>query len=197
MKNAPLTAHKILGITAGLLGIEHGIYEVLQGPDSPGGLLIRAMGTPCVAEEAWHSCLPAMTVWPTFRWAGISAILISVVLIITSLVNIKRKIPFLCLLAVLLFISGGGFIAFFYTTLAVVAILLDKKGHASRKSELNAFLAALWPGVLIAFLACTLGVMLLGHFNNDLVLRFSAIIFLVSDFVLPVLVVVSSRSRQL
>ena len=65
MKSAKVAA-SILGAYAGLLGVEHGIFETLQGSTPPDGLMINALGAPCEAETVWHACYPALTVVPNF-----------------------------------------------------------------------------------------------------------------------------------
>ena len=54
------------GVLAGLLGIEHGYFETLQGNVAPGGMYILAMGPPCQTNKMWHGCEPAMTIIPNF-----------------------------------------------------------------------------------------------------------------------------------
>lgn len=54
------------GVLAGLLGIEHGYFETLQGNGAPGGMYILAMGPPCQTNKMWHGCEPAMTIIPNF-----------------------------------------------------------------------------------------------------------------------------------
>jgi hypothetical protein len=54
------------GVLAGLLGIEHGYFETLQGNVAPGGMYILAIGPPCQTNKMWHGCEPAMTIIPNF-----------------------------------------------------------------------------------------------------------------------------------
>jgi len=65
MKSAKVAA-SILGAYAGLLGVEHGIFETLQGSTAPDGIMINALGAPCEAETVWHACYPALTLVPNF-----------------------------------------------------------------------------------------------------------------------------------
>ncbi|MBN1668214.1 MAG: hypothetical protein JW862_14070, partial [Anaerolineales bacterium] len=50
-----------LGLYAGLIAIQHGIFEIMQGSHAPDGLLFNAIGPPCQSEAVWHACFPAMT----------------------------------------------------------------------------------------------------------------------------------------
>jgi hypothetical protein len=47
-----------LGLFAGLLGMEHGYFEALQGNVAPGGIYLLAIVPPCQASTAWHGCEP-------------------------------------------------------------------------------------------------------------------------------------------
>jgi len=49
------------GAFAGFGGIEHGIFEIMQGNVAPAGVAISSIGPPCVPELAWNVCEPAMT----------------------------------------------------------------------------------------------------------------------------------------
>ena len=66
MRRATKTVATWFGISAGIAGLEHGYFEILQGSTRPAGLLIVSMGPPCVPEEIWNGCEPAMTILPNF-----------------------------------------------------------------------------------------------------------------------------------
>jgi len=67
----------VLGVFAGLLGLEHGYFEILQGNVKPSSALIHAIGPPCKPEKVWHGCEPAMTLVPNFLITGILATILS------------------------------------------------------------------------------------------------------------------------
>lgn len=46
MKSTMRIAASALGIYAGLLGMEHGVFETLQGNVAPNGIMINAIGVP-------------------------------------------------------------------------------------------------------------------------------------------------------
>ncbi len=62
------------GAFAGFGGIEHGIFEIMQGNVAPGGVTISSIGPPCVPELAWNACEPAITLLPNFLATGILAV---------------------------------------------------------------------------------------------------------------------------
>lgn len=53
MRRATRISASVLGLTAGLAGIEYGIFEVLQGNARSEGLMISSIGPPCVPELSW------------------------------------------------------------------------------------------------------------------------------------------------
>ena len=82
MRKATKTVATFFGVIAGIAGVEHGIFEVLQGNARPESLMIPSMGPPCVPEKVWNACEPAMTVIPNFLVTGILAILISLAVLV-------------------------------------------------------------------------------------------------------------------
>jgi hypothetical protein len=42
----------VLGVTAGLLGLEHGYFETRQGNLVPDSVVISAIGSPCQPSQA-------------------------------------------------------------------------------------------------------------------------------------------------
>lgn len=84
MRKATKTVATAFGILAGLAGLEHGIFEILQGDTHPAGVMFPSMGPPCVPEEAWNACEPAMTIVPNLLVTGILAVVISLAMVIWS-----------------------------------------------------------------------------------------------------------------
>jgi hypothetical protein len=54
------------GVFAGLLGLDHGYFEALQGNVPPGSIMIHAIGPPCQAARTQNGCEPAITLIPNF-----------------------------------------------------------------------------------------------------------------------------------
>lgn len=76
MRRATKTVAMSLGIVAGLAGLEHGYFEVLQGNTRTPSLAFPSMGPPCDPAVAWSACEPAMSIVPNFLITGILAMFI-------------------------------------------------------------------------------------------------------------------------
>ncbi|MBN2048269.1 MAG: hypothetical protein JW750_10540 [Anaerolineaceae bacterium] len=113
--NATHVIAATIGVIFGLSGMNHGLFEVLQGNRPTSGLIIQAIGPeqrfwPLGTEEAF-------TVIPNFLISGILAMLVGLLIVIWSLKFLRsRRGPTVFLaLFILLFLVGGGIgqIAFF------------------------------------------------------------------------------------
>jgi hypothetical protein len=193
VKSARRLAASALGVYAGLLGAQHGAFEILQGPGRPDDLIIRAIGAPCQPQTVWHACLPAMTVIPSFRVTGILALTVGLLTIIWSaaFVQCRHGGPMLILLAIALLLVGGGFVAPFIGIIAGVAgatIGAPLRWWQTRVpgSALH-LLAALWPGTLVILLVWLPGAWILGRLAAPAMLRLSGFLFFVFDLGLPLL----------
>lgn len=91
MNRATRTAASALGVYAGLLGIEHGIFELLQGNIATNGIMINAMGPDCQPEIAWHACFPGLTVLPNDLVSGILATILDLSVLIWAAGFVYRK----------------------------------------------------------------------------------------------------------
>jgi hypothetical protein len=100
------------GVIAGLLGIEHSIFEMLQGSVTPSRVLMHAFGSPCQPDQALHACEPAMTLIPNRLVTGIFAIIFSFSVVIWVTTCVHRKYGGVILLGLAFFqlVVGEGFI---------------------------------------------------------------------------------------
>jgi hypothetical protein len=125
-------ASSIIGAIAGLIGAEHGYYEILQRNKTLNGILFDAIsGTsfsnlPTSQWTGW----PAMSLIQNFLITGIFAILVSLVVVAWAAFFVQRKNGglTLILLSILLLLVGGGFIP---PLLGVIAGVIS----ANRKSK--------------------------------------------------------------
>ena len=110
-----------LGVLVGLAGIEHGIFEVLQGNVTPEGPMIEAIGP---GQRFWeYGTETALTVVPSIFLSGILAICIGIPLTVWAGAFVERRhgTSILVLLSVTLWLVGGGFAPIFMTILAGLA----------------------------------------------------------------------------
>ncbi len=145
------------GAFVGIGSIEHGIFELFQGSAKPKGIMITSMGPPCVPEEIWNACEPAMTVIPNYFITGLFAILFGVLGLVWSIFFIQRKLgrPILMLLSSAMLLFGGGI---FPPVIGLWGGLIATRINRPRRAAAPfSFLAILWPWTLIMLFALLLG----------------------------------------
>ncbi|MBN1123311.1 MAG: hypothetical protein JXJ17_19725 [Anaerolineae bacterium] len=113
--NATRVIVTTLGVVFGLSGVNHGLFEFLQGNKPTGTLVIQAIGE---AQRFWpEGTEEAFTILPTFWIAGLLSMIIGLIIVVWSLFFIETKYGRTVFLAlfILLFLSGGGIgqVAFF------------------------------------------------------------------------------------
>jgi hypothetical protein len=103
------TTAAAFGVYAGILGMEHGYFETLQGNVAPRGLKVLAVSPSELPFPFGHE--PAMTVIPNLLVTGILAILAGFAIILWSsaFLQTRHGAAILLLLSVLLLLVGGGF----------------------------------------------------------------------------------------
>ena len=182
MRKATRISATVLGLTAGVAGIEHGYFEVLQGNVRPEGLMISSIGPPCVPELSWNRCEPAMTVIPSMLITGILAIVLGIVVTAWSAFSVQRKHGGLVLILLcipLLLFGGGMFPPLIGVIAGALGTRIDKPldPEGSRLSGgLLRFLAVLWPWSLALYVLWVLGQWVIGYFFNDWLLANGTII---------------------
>jgi hypothetical protein len=187
MRRASRITASVLGLFAGGAGIEHGIYEILQGNVRPDGLMINSMGPPCRPEAVWHACEPAMTILPSFLITGILAVVVGSFVILWSLAFVQRKRGGLILMlaSILMLLFGGGiFPPLIGIVGGAVGTRISRRPARGRTRPPGAFsriLSRLWPWTLVVLAAWLLGQWLVGHFFNDFLMG--------SGFFIPILVI--------
>jgi len=194
MKNPLRITTAFLGIYSGLIAIQHGIFEILQGNTAPDGLMFNAIGPPCQAEMVWHACFPAMTLIPNLLVTGIATVVIGATLMFWSLFFLHRSyagwIP--GILSILLLFIGGGFVPVF---IGMTAAIASRGLERSSSQPRLAFLTVLWPWPLVLMAFWLPGSWLLGHFFGAAMLSASGLLFFVFDLGLPVLAAIASFGR--
>jgi len=173
MRSATRLVASWFGVAAGLAGIEHGYFEVLQGNVRPDSLMIASMGPPCDPDQVWNACEPAMTVIPSFLITGILAIIAGLAVLIWAAAFVQRRKGgvVLILLSIVLLLVGGGL---FPPLIGIIGGAAGTRINAplSRKAgrlsgRIPGVLARLWPWPLVIFLVWLLGQWIVGYLFND------------------------------
>ncbi len=166
------------GILVGVAGMEHGLFEILQGNVRPGGLVIEAIGP---AQRLWEQGTePAFTVIPNMLITGILAMAVGLLVAIWAGAFIDRKYGplVMMLLSIALFLVGGGFAPLVLAILPVAAATgIDRPLTWWRRHfppKLRGFLAGLWAWPLIVFALLCLFAIELAIFGYPLLWFFSA-----------------------
>lgn len=166
MNRAVRVTATLLSVSAAIAGLEHGIFELLQGQARPEGLFIASIGSPCVPEQAWNSCEPALTILPTFWLSGLATIAVSVLILVWAIWLLPRKHGGLglFLLSVPLLLFGGGLFPPFIN--GISALLATRINKPVTRPQIG-WLAAMYPWPLVAYLVIVFGQFVVGHFFND------------------------------
>ena len=160
-----------IGVVLGISGIDHGIFEILQGNQPTEGLIINAIGPDHIMWE--HGGESAFTILPTFLLTGILALLAGIAMIVWTVRYIDRKRGPLAffLLNILLFLFGGGVAApiLIYPAAGFAATRIHKPltwWHKILPERARPTLAKLWPYTLtIAVVSMLIGlyIAITGH----------------------------------
>ena len=200
MRKATRTVAIFFGVVAGIAGVEHGIFETLQGNTRPSGLMIPSMGPPCVPEKVWNACEPAMTILPNFLVTGILAIIIGLAVVAWTAAFLQRKNggTVLILLSVALLLFGGGIFPPLIGIIGGVAgIKINAPVSVKPAGSLVKSLAKLWPGSLVVFVVWILGQWVVGYFFNDFLQKNGFISLLLILILLPLsLLSANAHDRQ-
>lgn len=186
----------VLGIYAGLLAIEHGIFEILQGAAPTQGLLINAIRR-CQPENVWHACFPALTVLPNFLITGIVAVVLGLSAIVWA-VRFTEKSRAMVLLSILILAFGGGFVPAFIGMVSGIAAGRKQKVDQRKQafSQVRCGLSQSWGwavGLLILWFPLS---WLAGYFFPLEMLKLGGFFFLFFDLLLPVWVAFSGYTKE-
>ena len=99
----------VVGTFLGIAGLDHGIFEILQGNRPTSSLIIQAIGP----EQHLWGTEEAFTIVPNFLATGILAVIVSMAIIIWSVGFVHRKhgATVLGILFIALYLVGGGIAA--------------------------------------------------------------------------------------
>jgi hypothetical protein len=173
MRKATRVIAAVLGAFAGFGGLEHGYFEILQGNARPESILIASMGPPCVPEEVWHICEPAMTILPNYRLTGMLSMGLGLVTLVWALVFVQRKGggAVLALLSLGLLLFGGGI---FPPVIGIAGGLAGTRINTPLQRQPAPFwrvLARLHPWAIILFITGLFSQFVIGYFFNDFLME--------------------------
>jgi hypothetical protein len=167
-----------LGIFVGLAGIDHGIFEILQGNLATDSVMIAAIGP---SQRFWqYGEETALTIIPNFLVTGILAVIFGILVTIWSIKFIDKKYGggVLFLLGLTLFLFGGGFAPIFMTIIAsLTATRINKPlkfWRAVLPGFLRRFLGNIWLSVLVTFVIVFAFSVVVAIFGWPLILFFDA-----------------------
>lgn len=161
--SAMRTVASTFGVLVGLAGVEHGIFEILQGNVKPDGLLIDAIGP---AQRFWeYSSETALTIIPNLLLSGILAVIFGLAVTMWAVYYVDKRYGarVLMLLSIILWLVGGGFAPLLMAVFAFLAASRIDRPLNWWRTHLPGFLrdllAKLWPwSIIIYVLSFVIGV---------------------------------------
>jgi hypothetical protein len=193
----------VIGVFFGLLsGVNHGIFEILQGNLPTSGLVINAIGE---AQRFWpEGTEPAFTLIPNYCLTGIVSILVGITIVIWSLRRLEDKqgpVVYLGLFILSFLVGGGMGQAFFFIP---ASIFLMRRGKFPRwlPQRSRPFLSQLWPAVLVlAVLTMLVGLEMaifgwLPGVSNSAQLHNLNMLFVFGSLLLFILTFIAASARE-
>lgn len=173
MRKATRIIAATFGAFVGFGGLEHGYFEMLQGNGRPENIMIASMGAPCVPEEIWHICEPAMTIIPNFLVTGILAIVLGLVTIVWTAAFVEREQGgiILALLSFGLLLFGGGI---FPPLIGIIGGIVGTRINTPLKKQPGPvwrMLAKIWPWTIVVFFVWLFGQFVIGYFFNEFLME--------------------------
>lgn len=172
MNSATRLMTSTFGALVGLIGIEHGIGETLQGNVTPDGLMILSWPGSGLFQVLGGE--PAMTIVPNLLVTGTLAILFSLIYLVWAILFVQKKNGglVLILLSLIMVLVGGGIFP------PILGIIIGSIGtrinspltwwRGRLSYDAQKLLAKVWPlsfGVyLFSSLSMFPGLLLLGYF---------------------------------
>ena len=178
MRKATRIIAASFGILAGFGGLEHGYFEMLQGNVRPESIMVASMGAPCVPEEIWNACEPAMTIIPNFLITGILAMVLGLVTMVWAGVFVQRQQggTILALLSFGLLLFGGGI---FPPVIGIIGGVVGTRINTPVKKQPGPvwkMLAKAWPWTIVVFFVWLFGQFVIGYFFNEFLMENALII---------------------
>ena len=206
--NATRVIATTIGVFCGLFsGINHGIFEILQGNTPTNGLVVNAIGE---AQRFWiEGTEPAFTIMPNFMLTGILSVIVGLALIVWSIwfLPTRHGRSVYLGLFILSFLVGGG--------MGQVFLFLPAWAFATRMGKpltwwqkvlsrsIWPFLSRLWIVTLVlatAFIFITLEIGIFGFFpglTDPQAIQDTSMIFLFSSVILYIVSFIAGFGHEL
>lgn len=206
--NATRVIATFIGVFFGLFsGVNHGIFEILQGNKATEGLLISAIGP---VQRFWsEGHEPAFTIVPNFMITGILSVIVGLAIVVWSIRFLPARpgrTVFLGLFILSFLVGGGIGQLFFFLPAWAFATRIGKPLKGWRKvlpPGIRPFLSRLWPVILaLATLAMliTLEIAIFGFvpgISEPMAVQNASMIFFFSAIVLYILAFVAGFGHEL
>jgi hypothetical protein len=155
INRATKTLASTFGVLIGLAGIQHGIFEILQGNIATNDFMIDAIGP---EQRLWeYATETALTIIPNFLITGILAVIFGLLVTICAWLFIEKKYGawIFELLSLILWLVGGGFAPILMALFGFLAAIKIKSSLSWWRNHLpitlRNFLSKLWPWSLIVY----------------------------------------------
>jgi hypothetical protein len=165
-----------LGTLVGLAGIDHGIFEILQGNIPPSDMMIAAIGP---SQRFWqYGEETALTIVPNFLVTGILAVTFGFLVALWASLFIDKKYGagIFMLFSIILFLVGGGFAPIFMAIIAsLTATRINKPlrfWRAVLPDGVRKFLKNIWLVVLVVLVFIFVGSVITAIFGWPLTVFF-------------------------
>jgi hypothetical protein len=170
MRKATKTVAAWLGVLAGIAGLEHGYFEILQGNLRPAGLMFPSWGAEiCDPTKLWHACEPALSILPNFLATGIITVILGLLVTAWSAWFLQGKYGGLglILLSLVLLLFGGGFFPPLIGLIGGAAGTQINRPLSGQPGSFTRLVVKLWPWPLVLLVGWLLAQFPLGYFFND------------------------------
>lgn len=194
----PMKTSAVILITyAAIVGLIHGVGEILQTGSKPNSNFINALDV-ANPDKVWHAGLPAFSLIPDFLISGIITVLISTVIVILVHLLIERNyFKFFPLLFILLFLFGGGFVPPFIGIITSTYYVIWKRTNVNniQPSFLRKLIAKSWIYLISILLLWLPSSWIFGWIFPTFMLQISSATFILLNIILPILILVSANLK--
>jgi len=194
----PMKISAVVLVTySAIIGLIHGIGEILQAGSKSNSYLINAIDV-ADPDKIWHAGLPAFSLIPDFLITGIITVLISIaILVFANLLIESDYLKFLPLFFILLFLFGGGFVPPFIGIISSTYYVIKRKSKMNIKQPtfLRKLIAKSWIYLISVLILWFPSSWITGWLFPAFRLQISSATFVMLDIILPILILVAANFK--